>query len=455
LETKRFIGNDMPRIYMRIRNEFGPDAVIVRTRSLLREGAEPLIEVRAAPPEAEDALALELQQTLIQEALGRVERPQRPATIGDLEDMVSRQANRPARIEPPRPVFAEQPAPEHPWLQGYVADAPSAPLQSLARETPSFEREAPVAGELPAAATPDRFPSLTRLEPAAPPPNDWASRPRPKIITRTRREELLPDEPAALSSFARTTRRGSPIGLELLDAGFSEYAARLIEEACPAGGSASDALSTLLSAREVRYPQELRTALISIQGPPGAGRTMALMRMALDCVDAGRPAILLAADNSHVTGRLQVHSYAEALGLTAVDAFDTGEIVRATGGATKGACLFVDAPAGPWQAPVMPGVQHYQYVALPAHWQPAALARATANLSLAGFAGAVLTFTDLATTLSPVLSQVVEARLGIAFLSSGRDVGTGIEVADPRTLASGVLTTTTGESTDGRLVATA
>jgi hypothetical protein len=179
------------------------------------------------------------------------------------------------------------------------------------------------------------------------------------------------------------------------------------------------------------------------------------MRMALDCADSGRQAILLAADNSHVAGRDQVHAYAEALGLTAIDAFDSGDIVRATSGATRGACLFVDAPAGGWQAPILPGVQHYQYVALPAHWQATALARATASLSLAAFAGAVLTFTDLATTLSPVLSQVVEARLGIAFLSSGRDVGTGIEVADPRTLASGVLTTTTGESTDGRLVATA
>ena len=442
----------MPRLYMRIRNEFGPDAVIVRTRSLLRDGAEPLIEVLAGPPDPEDELTLELQQALINEALDRVERPERAPTIGDLEDMVSRQASHAAQIGQQRQKFADQPAPDHAWFEGFVANAPPSPAPQFAPAPATFEA---CIDEAPVAPAQERFPRQTRVEPAEPPPNDWASRPRPKIITRTRREEPRTEEPAALSPFPRAQRQGSAIGMQLLDAGFSEYAARLIEDAHTPGSDASDALAALLSAREVRYPQELRTALISIQGAPGAGRTMALMRMALDCVDAGRPAILLAADNSHVTGRLQVHSYAEALGLTAVDAFEPGEIVRAVGSAARGTCLFVDAPAGSWQAPALPGVQHYQYVALPAHWQSAALARATAGLSLSAFAGAVLTFTDLATTLSPVLSQVVEARLGIAFLSSGRDVGTGIEVADPGSLASGVLTSRTGESTDGRLVATA
>ena len=52
METKRFIGNDMTRLYEKVRREFGSDAVIVRTRTLLRDGAEPLIEIVAAPPNA-------------------------------------------------------------------------------------------------------------------------------------------------------------------------------------------------------------------------------------------------------------------------------------------------------------------------------------------------------------------------------------------------------------------
>jgi flagellar biosynthesis GTPase FlhF len=61
----------------------------------------------------------------------------------------------------------------------------------------------------------------------------------------------------------------------------------------------------------------------------------------------------------------------------------------------------------------------------------------------------------LAVSLTPALSLLVESELGVAFLSSGRDVATGIAVADPFTLASGVFTTSTRETTNGRLAVTA
>jgi flagellar biosynthesis GTPase FlhF len=70
LETKRYIGNDMTRIFVRVRRELGPDAVIVQTRSLMRDGADPLIEVLAtASTGGEDALTLALQRVLVQGSL--------------------------------------------------------------------------------------------------------------------------------------------------------------------------------------------------------------------------------------------------------------------------------------------------------------------------------------------------------------------------------------------------
>ena len=94
METKRFIGNDMARIFARVRRELGPDAVIVQTRSLLRDGADPLIEVLAAPTAGgEDALTLALQRALVQGSLEHVEAPaaSRGLTIGDLEDIATRE----------------------------------------------------------------------------------------------------------------------------------------------------------------------------------------------------------------------------------------------------------------------------------------------------------------------------------------------------------------------------
>ncbi|MGH2633186.1 MAG: hypothetical protein ACRDG3_07235, partial [Tepidiformaceae bacterium] len=260
----------------------------------------------------------------------------------------------------------------------------------------------------------------------------------------------------------RSTNRGSSIaqGLvaELLDAGLSHQAAAMVA-AAEGDGPAVDRLAQVLGGRPVSYPDETRTAVLSIQGAAGSGRTTALMRMALDCADSGREAILIAADGSHVAGREQVHAYGEAIGLPVVDVFDMQQMRSAILKARRGACLFVDVPAGAWQEPSMPGIGQSAYVALPAHWQAGSLETALTPLlersMQAPFAGAVVTFTDVSTDLSPALSLVVTSLLGVAFLSSGRDVGAGIGLADPSALASGIFTTRSRESTDGRLVATA
>jgi flagellar biosynthesis GTPase FlhF len=179
------------------------------------------------------------------------------------------------------------------------------------------------------------------------------------------------------------------------------------------------------------------------------------MRMALDCADAGRAAILVAADTSHTGGPAQVHAYGEAIGIPAFDAFSPQELVHAVTRAPRGACVFVDVPPGRWTPPPIPGVEHFAYLALPAHWDATVLASQLAAIDPAACAGAILTHTDLVTSLAPVLSITVEAGLGLACLSSGRDVATGIAVADPLTLASGVFTTSSRETTNGLLVATA
>ena len=73
METKRFIGNDIIRLYDRVRREFGPDAVIVRTRTLMREGAAPLIELTAGPaPLVGGAIPLDAQAGVLEGALGRL-----------------------------------------------------------------------------------------------------------------------------------------------------------------------------------------------------------------------------------------------------------------------------------------------------------------------------------------------------------------------------------------------
>lgn len=447
METKRYIGNDMARIFVRVRRELGPDAVIVQTRSLMRDGADPLIEVLAsASAGGDDALTLALQRVLVQGSLERVETEpvSRGMTIGDLEDIAVReQRDEEAVREFDRAIAEQGPSPEPDWFEGYVStEGAGLPprLSELLYEDDPLGSEPAIHRTLE---------PLRASDAAPPPPIQWA--PRPRIVTGSP-DQVLPPHHDAPRRFAPVE---PGVAGSLVAAGFSPSAATRIVDAAPGEASPVDALGNALAAARIEYPVENRTAIITIQGAPGSGRTTALIRMALDCADSGRETVLVAADSSHAGGRAQVHAYGEAIGLPVFDAFAPRDLVSAVTRAAKGTCVFVDVPAGRWSPPPMPGIAHFAYLAIPAHWQPSALENELAEFDPATCSGAVLTGTDIATSLTPALSLLVESQLGVAFLSSGRDVGTGIGVADPFTLASGVFTTPTRETTNGRLAVTA
>lgn len=422
METKRFIGNDLPRLYERVRREFGPDALVVRTRSLLREGAEPLIELIAAPPAGGGDLALDLQWTMVDGALGRLQIARPHATVGDLEDLVVREAEPVGHASLPFSLDNQRgptggPAPRPP------ASAPH----------PTAER---------------RFGGLDEIEDLAPPPHDWAVRPRPAPPPLEADGEALPPS-------AHRRHRRADVAAALRAAGFSAEAAEAVAREHPTERSAVHALAAFLGGAEARYPEDGKTALITVQGPPAAGRTTALLRLALDCADSGRETHLLAADTARAAGREQVHAYARAAGLPVADAANASALRAAVARARRGACLFADVPAG-LVPPVVPrGAVAYTYLALPAHWQGGALRTILAGFDSAGLAGAIITFGDLSTDLSPVLSLLIEARLGVAFLSSGRDVSTGVEAADPFALATSAAGVQRREGADAELAASA
>ena len=143
------------------------------------------------------------------------------------------------------------------------------------------------------------------------------------------------------------------------------------------------------------------------------------------------------------------------IGIEAIDAFDSQEMVRQVSRLKRGTCVFADIPGGDWRPPAFVAVEQFAYLVIPTHWQGAVLERGAASVPTASFAGCILSFGDVATDLVPALSLVVDLQMGLAFLSSGRDVSTGIAIADPLTIASGIFTARTGERADGHLVASA
>ncbi len=337
-------------------------------------------------------------------------------------------------------ISQQEPVPEPDWFEGYVSTKGTGLPPQIA--SMMFDDEDVESHEQANALEPFSAPQTS-----PPDPIQWSARPR--IVT------TVPSSSPTTAAPRKFTPVEPGVAGSLIAAGFSANAANLVGGAAGGVGNPVDALSAALEAARVEYPVENRTAIITIQGAPGSGRTTALMRMALDCADSGREAILVAADSSHAGGRAQVHAYGEAIGLAVFDAFSPKDLVSSVSRAPKGACVFIDVPAGRWNPPPLPGIAHFVYLAVPAHWQPAAIEAELSEFDSSSCSGAILTGTDLATSLTPALSLLVESQLGVAFLSSGRDVATGIGIADPITLASGVFTTPTRETTNGRLAVTA
>src|SRR5690606_10335590 len=208
-------------------------------------------------------------------------------------------------------------------------------------------------------------------------------------------------EPAAAPSFDFAEPEPPTLAEELVAAGLSERAAALVEEAFPESPP-EQALASYLGGLRVPYPDESETALITMDGPHGAGRTTALLRLALDCAEAGRPALLVAADTSHAATACRIAASANAMDIPAVEAFEEIDLLRALRKASRGTCLFVDTPPG-WEPPPGAGsrARHFPFLALPAHWQVDSLRAALRQLPSDSWVGAVPTFTDIVTALAP------------------------------------------------------
>jgi flagellar biosynthesis GTPase FlhF len=372
LENKRFVGNDLSRLYRRVHAELGADALVLGTRSLHREGAAPLIELTATAGDGE--LPLHVQQAALHTVLSRVA----PGlTVGDLEDLV---------------------------LRGVLGN--------------EFDDMDPLTATVGRALETETWYA-----------DDQVASPEPE------------PEP-------------EPTLAEVLEAsGLSGKAARLVEAGTAAGAKPERALTEHLARLLARYPDERQTAIVTIDGAHGAGRTTALLRMALDCSEAGRAAVLVAADG-HAGTVDRIARYADAMGLPWFEAFDDRAMLRALRKQARGTCLFVDAAPG-WTAPATAVAPQFSYLALPANWQAPLLHERPGGMREGRFSGVIPTFADTVTDLTRVVSTAIESSLGIAFLSSGSDISTGIEVASFSAMASGILRMRTGERTNGSLVTSA
>ncbi len=400
LETKRYIGNDLNRLYARIRREIGDDAIIVRTRSLLREDAEPLVEILATRDDGSLGLPNELQHSMLETVLSRVS----PSlTVGDLEDLVQR--------------------------ENLAHGTPYAPAPQDDQSDDDFT-EAELLDQL-----------VAEIE------RRGIQHPAPL------HERLSSPEPATIVEMAGVPQPAKRKTLAL--AGFSQDSIAAIVAATGDESDPARAVAATVLGGKLAYPDEEQTAVISVQGVASSGRTVALLRMAQDCAAAGRPAVLVSAADVPPEVAGYFRSFCVASNIRFTHGRDLAAIGRQAKRAEAGTCFFIDCPAGVWRMPLPVGVRHYRYLAVPAVCDRDQLAALLAPFDPAAMSGIIPTFAEAAHSYAPVLDTAIALRLGVAFLSAGDNPTTGIEVADLFKLASGSLPTSTGVTADGRLTAIA
>ena len=400
METKRYIGNDLNRLYARIRREIGDDAIIVRTRSLLREDAEPLVEILATRDDGSLGLPNELQHSMLETVLSRVS----PSlTVGDLEDLVQR--------------------------ENLAHGAPYAPAPQDDQSDDDFT-EAELLDQL-----------VAEIE------RRGIEHPAPL------RERLSAPQPAPIAEMAAVPQPAIRKTLAL--AGFSQGSIAAIVSSTGDECDPARAVAATVLGGKLAYPDEEQTAVISVQGVARSGRTVALLRMAQDCAAAGRTAVLVSAADVPPEVASYFRSFCNANNIRFTHGRDLAAIGRQAKRAEAGTCFFVDCPAGVWRMPLPVGVRHYRYLAVPAVCDRDQLAALLAPFDPAAMSGIIPTFAEAAPSYAPVLDTAIALGLGVAFLSASDNPATGIEVADLFMLASGSLPTSTGVTADGRLTAIA
>ena len=426
METKRFIGNDMTRLYDRVRKELGRDAVILRTRTLARDGSSPLIELVAARQQGEEDQSLDIdwQRTML-DGMGSRLATAGKVTMAELEAMLEEQS-------------------------------PPSIRNNTSRNNTSQSRR-------PAAQTPISSPSPARHEPGEgaggvraglDDPQDDGVRPLLPALERVGRGPLAVAS-TPVGTIHRPRGETTALASRLQAAGLTAEAVEVVLRDARGETTPARAVAAVLTDRAVTFPEADVTAIVTVLGSPGSGRTTALMKMALDCADSGREAILVAADIQRMGARQQLHAFGEAAGLDVLDASDARQVTAHAAKVRRGTCLFVDVPSGSFEPPPLPGIVSYTYLSVPAHWQGEAMEMGLASLVDCSFDGCILTFTDLAPSLAPAVSLLLDSPLGIAFVSGGRDIAEGMGSLDFEVLASGLFPLSTGERTNGKLVASA
>ncbi len=494
MRIKRFTAPDMRTALRMVRDEQGPDAVILSSRQIAEGG----VEVVAAT-DYDEALVQQTLRTMNVPAPA-AEMPARAPTAAQgseravfridgvevpplpkaqpterhasrLEQMMA--AFKPAR--PPAPAAAQAPQPE-------PARAANAPRIDVRIDDDEALQPSDFAQALRRAAAPplplpaDSQPAPPQIQPMAAQPSVPAAPVAPaatparpddsptlRVIETDPAVSALRAELAAMrkvieremGQFASERLRGSPARAAALDAlaafGCDDSLSQRIAQRLDPTLQTEAILAPLREALAAELPvadEELleRGGIIALLGPTGAGKTTTIAKLAARYAarHGARDVALVSADNERAGAREQLHVLGRRLGVTVCDADGPEALTHALEQLADYPLVLIDtAGHGLRDRALLRQILWVRaasnvrsLLVLPANAHPADLGELLRRYRPAAPEAVILTKLDESIRPGAALSVLVQHNLPMAYTTSGQRVPEDIELADARELAS-------------------
>jgi flagellar biosynthesis protein FlhF len=506
MKIKRYTARDMRQAMQKVREDQGPDAVILSSRrsdgmveivaaidydeALVREAVEPLRAERGRDV-AELPARAEAKPRAVEIAEAAAHRP-RPLTPAELVAIANAEAA--SAVVAPAPIRVAKFAPGVDVR--HESDARRAPIAAQAASI----AEVTNATDAPTSAA-NVAPVETNAKPAGDATHVAASAHEASTAVAAPNSESprpsVAEARAALGDATDRLRMRDEIGQlrYLLEAQLSSLAWNDLDRRHPLrarvlrdltrfgieGDVASDIIEDLpaqLSTEQARYlplgllSRRLRVVeeaaslrgVVALVGATGAGKTTTLAKLAARHVQShGRQSVaLIGTDDFRVGAHDQLLHYGRALGVQTFTASDASELSRLLQHVADRDLVLIDTPGLTMRDARLPSVidtlkANAEVVrttlVLPANVLPGSLEHSVQAYAPLAPESCILTKLDEAPTPGAALSIVLRHGLAIEFVTDGQRVPEDIHVADARRLVCRLADEAKNESPDERVMA--
>jgi flagellar biosynthesis protein FlhF len=411
MKIKRFVADTMREALAQVREEQGPDAVIISNRRI--DGGIELIT------------AVDYDETLIEDALARL------------------------RTAPTAQPAAPVPAPVVP------KSAPAPRLTKAAATRPPPPKAAPVPQDANRAAPPVLTPDVIARPPAVEPATLRVAAAQDAGLMAMRREvetlrTLLQDQMASLAWSDRLRRepQKSEVLRSLSLMGLAPDVARSLTERVPAAAVASGA-ERMAAAVLLKYlavtDDDLLTkgGTYALVGPTGVGKTTTIAKLAARWVLKNGTAgvALVSLDHHRIGARDQLLTFARILGVPMHVATSARELAAVLDRLSDRQLVLIDTAgmsprderlAEQFMTLNVPGHQIHPLLVLAANAEQAALDHIVRSYSRIRPEAVVLTKLDEAASLGAALSVTIRHALPLGWLADGQRIPDDLSPAQPK-----------------------